>query len=395
MPYLAHLMNRRDGLYSIILSKSILTGAVLFFLIAAIMASGQDLDVKAAGKNLSLNVYLQDTGQALVVGYAEDSRGMIFLRPTKYTDPAAVQYASWYRYDNDTRQLYALTDALTFKQGDTWRLMFPCPGFYGEYRVVFHMPDDLRLGRINSSEGLKYMVSASNDSLVVDAQAYGIRNPSITIEYQQPLAEDTSLEEISGNGSSGAYRILFVMGAISALVLVTGSAFVFMMGKRRKDRKKGENDTHKAGHPLGAELPDVSNSIETTRSLQDVFNSGPNRFVDNSKEEAEPGEVLSMTSLPEDMLGDKMMARAIVVGSELNAVLETLTPRERSIMETLIKHGGRMTQMDMRYETGVPKSTLTMVLISLEKRNLVTRKEWGRTNIVELSERFFSGEKHS
>jgi uncharacterized membrane protein len=54
-----------------------------------------------------------------------------------------------------------------------------------------------------------------------------------------------------------------------------------------------------------------------------------------------------------------------------------------------------MTQMDMRYETGVPKSTLTMVLISLEKRNLVTRKEWGRTNVVELSERFFSGEKHS
>ncbi|MFZ3050506.1 MAG: hypothetical protein WA106_06890, partial [Methanothrix sp.] len=237
--------------------------------------------------------------------------------------------------------------------------------------------------------------SASNDSLVVDAQAYGIRNPSITIEYQQPLAEDTSLEEISGNGSSGAYRILFVMGAISALVLVTGSAFVFMMRKRRKDRETGENDTHKAGRPLGAELPDVSNSIETTRSFQDVFNSGSNRFVDNSKEEAEPGEVLSMTSLPEDMLGDKMMARAIVVGSELNAVLETLTPRERSIMETLIKHGGRMTQMDMRYETGVPKSTLTMVLISLEKRNLVTRKEYGRTNVIELSERFFSGEKHS
>jgi DNA-binding transcriptional ArsR family regulator len=185
------------------------------------------------------------------------------------------------------------------------------------------------------------------------------------------------------------------MGAISALVLVTGSAFVFMMRKRRKDRETGENDTHKAGRPLGAELPDVSNSIETTRSFQDVFNSGSNRFVDNSKEESEPGEVLSMTSLPEDMLGDKMMARAIVVGSELNAVLETLTPRERSIMETLIKHGGRMTQMDMRYETGVPKSTLTMVLISLEKRNLVTRKEYGRTNVIELSERFFSGEKHS
>lgn len=153
--------------------------------------------------------------------------------------------------------------------------------------------------------------------------------------------------------SSGASRILSVMGAISALVLVTGSAFVFMMRTRRKERETGENDTHKAGGSLGAELPDVSNSIEATRSLQDVSNSGSNRSMDNSKEVAEPGEVLSMTSLPEDMLGDKMMARAIVVGSELNAVLDTLTPRERSIMEILIKHGGGMTQMEMRYETDV------------------------------------------
>lgn len=373
--------------------KKILMGsALLLSLAAAILVSGQELDVKAAGRNLSLNVYLQDTGQALVAGYMEDPRGMIFLRPAQYTDPAAAQYASWYRYENDTRQLYALTDALTFKQGDTWSLMFPCPGYYGEYRVVFHLPDDLRLGRINSSEGLKYMVSASNDSLVVDALAYGIRNPSITIEYQQPLAEGAPLEEISGNGSSGAYRILLVIGAISALVLVIGSAFVIMMRTRRKEREIGENDMHKAGRPLGS---DFSNSIEATMSLQDASDPGPNRFVDNSKEESKPDDALSWAPQPEDMSGEKMVARAIVAGSELNAVLDSLTPRERSIMETLIEHGGRMTQMDMRYETGVPKSTLTMVLISLEKRNLITRKEWGRTNVVELSERFFSGEKHS
>lgn len=394
---LAYLMNRRGWPGSIILLKKLLKGSALLFLIAVILASGQELDGKAAWKNLSLNVYLQDTGQAQVVGYVDDPRGLIFLRPTQYTDPAAAQYASRYRFENDTHQLYAWTDALTFKQGDTWRLMFPCPGFYGEYRVIFHLPGDLRLGRINSSEGLKYMVSASNDSLVVDAQAYGIRNPAISIEYQQPLAEDTSLEEINSNDSSNPNNLLLVAGTISALVLVIGSAFAFMMRTRRKETQTGEGyvQKQKADRSLGAEFPDASKLIEAARPLEEVSRSGASQFVDVSKEEAESDEMAPMASQSEDVLRERMMKGAIEVSSELNAVLDTLTPRERSIMETLIKHGGRMTQMEMRYETGVPKSTLTMVLISLEKRNLVTRKEWGRTNVVELSERFFSREKHS
>ncbi len=398
MPCLAYLMNRRDRLGSIISSKKLLMGSALFlFLVAVILASGQELDGKAAGKNLSLNVYLLDTGQAQVVGYVDDPRGLTFLRPTQYTGSAAAQYASRYRYEDDTRQLYAWTDALTFKQGDIWRLIFSCPGFYGEYRVIFHLPGDLRLGRINSSEGLKYMVSASNDSFVVDAQGYSIRNPAITIEYQQPLAEDVSMDEIDGSGSSDPNNLLMIAGIIFALVLVIGSAFAFMMRMRRKEMQTGESDMQKqkADHSLEAESPDASKTIEAARPLGEVSGSAANQFVDISKEDAELDKMPPMASPPEDMMGEMMMKGAVEVGSELNAVLDTLTPRERSIMETLIKHGGRMTQMDMRYETGVPKSTLTMVLISLEKRNLVTRKEWGRTNVVELSERFFSGEKHS
>lgn len=49
-----------------------------------------------------------------------------------------------------------------------------------------------------------------------------------------------------------------------------------------------------------------------------------------------------------------------------------------------------MTQTEMRYETGSPKSSLAMILFSLEKRKLVTKREWGRTNVIELSEWFFS-----
>ncbi len=381
---------------SMVLLKKILMGsAILLSLVAAIQASGQDPDSGAAGKNLSLNVHLLDTGQALVVGYVDDPRGLIFLRPTQFTDQAATRYASRYRYENETHQLYAWTDALTFKQGDTWRLMFQCPGFYAEYRVIFDLPADLGLGRINSSEGLKYVVSASNDSLTVISQGYDIRNPSITIEYQQSLAEEASLEDINGSSSNNFW---LVGGAILFLVLFIGSVFTFKIRWRRNEMQSVEKDMLEGDHLLGIESQDASKPIDAVRSLEEIAPSEESLSLSIS-EEAKLDDEPQMASQTKSTLEKRNMAaemaEEIEVGSELNAVLETLTPRERSIMETLIKHGGRMTQMDMRYETGVPKSTLTMVLISLEKRNLVTRKEWGRTNVVELSERFFSGEKHS
>ena len=91
----------------------------------------------------------------------------------------------------------------------------------------------------------------------------------------------------------------------------------------------------------------------------------------------------------------KEKEKDIAVSSEMKAVMDALTHRERSIMEALIKHGGRTTQAEIRYETNLPRSTLTTILVSLERRNLITKKEWGRTNVIELSERFLSGQEHS
>ncbi|OYV09076.1 MAG: hypothetical protein CG437_1426 [Methanosaeta sp. NSP1] len=84
-----------------------------------------------------------------------------------------------------------------------------------------------------------------------------------------------------------------------------------------------------------------------------------------------------------------------MVSSEMEAVMQTLTARERAVMSTLIAHGGRMTQAEIRYETATPKSSLTGILISLERRKLIIKKEWGRTNIIELSEWFLSKKEPS
>ena len=89
------------------------------------------------------------------------------------------------------------------------------------------------------------------------------------------------------------------------------------------------------------------------------------------------------------------MVNSIVISSEMEAVMQTLTARERAVLTTLIEHGGRMTQAEIRYETSTPKSSLTGILISLERRKLITKKEWGRTNIIELSLWFLSKKEPS
>ena len=85
----------------------------------------------------------------------------------------------------------------------------------------------------------------------------------------------------------------------------------------------------------------------------------------------------------------------IQLSREMEAVIQTLTHREQAVISTLVEHGGRMTQAEIRYETKTPKSSLTGILISLERRKLVTKKEWGRTNIIELSEWFLSQRERS
>jgi len=368
--------------------------AFLLILVTMAPAFGQESDGTAAGQNLSLDVYLYDTGKALVTGYVEDPRGLILLGTSQFNAAGQNQYHPKYSYDNDTGQIYAWTDALTRKNGENWSLAFTPWGFYREWRTVFHLPGNLRLGSINSSKGMNYMIFASNESLLVEARAYHIRNPAIAIEYQQPLSgeprEDMSVKETSQD-------LLMIVAFIFILAAV--SAFAFVARKRREKSPPGEADQTDLQVadclPLPKARPqDTAAEPAQTATPHDYvsFEADPPADVaeDEIEDKAEDGngdgaELVGMHPIEEDQ------TKVIRVSSEMAAVMNTLTPRERSILETLIRHGGRMTQMEMRYETGSPKSSLSMILISLEKRKLITKREWGRTNVVELSEQFLSG----
>ncbi len=350
-----------------------LFGLVLLALLAATASvqASSPLENVSYGQRLILNVYLDSTGKALVTGYVDDIRGLAFLN------------ASQYRFENETSQLYALTDGLTAKEGNLWTLRFGSSGYYDDYRVTFYLPSDMLLGRINTSEGLSYLLSASNESMVADVQGYEVHDPRIAIEYQQPLAASRGSIPVSAREGLGSH-LLF-----AAALLAAGLILAILIIMRRKGRspqvipsRESARTAPPAEPPLPSETPetipakqeDASNEIEM--EIDDEINLSRDEQVEVS---------------PEDGLSRK----EIEISSEMEAVMQTLTARERAVMTSLIDHRGRMTQAEIRYETRTPKSSLTGILISLERRKLVTKKEWGRTNIIELSEWFLSRKERS
>ena len=270
-------------------------------------------------KELILDIYVDETGKALVTGYVEHEdvvgENLPFLALSEYT------------YDNDTNQLYALTNALTCKFGDRWLINFTTDayGYYTEYHTIFYLPGDVTLGEITCSQGLAHSTKISNDSFVIDIQGSDVVSPMTAIEYLQPLDGTGGGDFDSGFEFGFGYFLLVIALAALALSLIV---IIARVKKREKNRHEEKAAVIKR------------DAIETTA----------------------------------DML----------------RVMETLTDRERAIVNALLKHNGEMTQADLRYETGIPKSSLTGILRSLERRKIIIKKEWGRTNVIELSEWFLS-----
>jgi uncharacterized membrane protein len=186
--------------------------------------------------------------------------------------------------------------------------------------------------------------------------------------------------------------------------LVAGFGFaVFLQRKRRGSMKR--SITSPIENDVGGAIAD--DGVFLSEASQTSLVNGPGRIEPSSSPAADPADIQAQGPLSAESAKDHeipaasklpeepSMKNGIVVSSEMEAVMQTLTARERAVISTLIDHGGRMTQADIRYETGTPKSSLTGILISLERRKLVSKKEWGRTNIIELSDWFLSKKERS
>lgn len=319
---------------------------------------------------MSLSVYVDTSGKALVTGYAEDINGLDFLS------------SSHYRYQNGTSQLYALTDSLTSKQGDNWTLRFASRGYYDEYHAKFLLPGDLKLRKISCSQSLEYTIYTSNESFVAEVLGYDIRDPAALLEYQMPLEVALKGNASTRNAStSGNFPFLL----IAALAIIGISAIAFwsrLMGIWRSVK--------------AASTVSTVNAKETATTIKQSSDADGQDADDHSEPAVEADLPAEVDELPPfEANSEARPGEGMVVTREMAAVMEVLTARERAVLEVLIKHGGIMSQAEIRYETGTPGSSLTGILVSLERRNIVTKKEWGRTNLIELSEWFVSEKEDS
>ena len=169
-------------------------------------------DTGGYSSQLILDIYLDETGKALVIGYINEPQSLPFLETADYI------------YENATQQLYALTHVLTEKSGDRWALTFTTTGNYSTYQVVFYLPPQVSLGRISCPDQIEYLVSTANESLILDFHGYEVQNPSVRIAYQQPLTTPT--EESGAITFDPGYVILIVLLAIVSIMLSVGIMMV-------------------------------------------------------------------------------------------------------------------------------------------------------------------------
>jgi hypothetical protein len=344
---------------------------LLVIVILAAPSAGQNNFLEGHDSNrTTLSVYVDRAGKSLVTGYVEDITGLDFLS------------SSHYRYKNETNQLYALTDSLTSKYEENWTLRFASEGYYVEYHVKFLLPGETRLRKIICSAGLEYIVYTSNESFAAEIMGYDLLNPTAILEYQMPL------EDAPGNNASDGTDFSFLLVALLAVLCI----FTVAIWSRRMSIAR----FIEAASIAGSVKPDPhvgASVLETAQIKEAVVPVEQSSDVDEHEEAFQHVEIAS-TSFevlrPSEDRHDIGLRESIVVTRKMAAVMEVLTARERAVLEALIKHGGRMTQADIRYETGTPGSSLTGILVSLERRKIVIKKEWGRTNVIELSEWFLS-----
>jgi len=314
---------------------------------------------------LILNIYIDDAGRALINGYVDDPGSLAFLGSSEYT------------YENDTKQLYAITSSLTSKSRDNWTASFESDGRYDEYQVMLYLPANAKLRKVDCSSGLDYLVSTDNESVIAEVQGFYITNPAINIQYLLTLVEVPRVESniVTATGTEYLYKIIallfLLLAGLGILIFILRSELISL-------NLAGRFDHH--DHTQLNLSGKIEQHIDSSHPSKPLYEDRKGNSEDNSKipENPKPLEVDEKRKV-----GTKMT-------SEISAVMNTLTDKEQSIVKALLRRGGTMTQTEIRYEIDISKSSLSGILTAMEKRKIITKKENGRTNVIELSEQLLN-----
>jgi|WetSurSiteA1Bulk_404760.scaffolds.fasta_scaffold26669_2 hypothetical protein len=363
-------MHRPDLSLDLILLSVLI---VLITISTSLSLAGPDDD--AVLDQLILNVYVDNSGRALVNGYVDDPGSLSFLNSSEYT------------YEDNSRQLYAVTSALTSKSKDNWTASFELVGSYDQYNILFYLPENTKLKQVDCSLGLDYLVYAENDSVIAEVQGYNVTDPAINIEYLLPLAEASRVKADTVTGTGVGYPYTAI-----ALVILLAAGFcllIFLLRSKHISMNPAERlEPHKETIAPVAPSQDKSDLPLSIRQDIDADHSGipMNGYVGGSSRASKASKDSGLHEKREE---------GIELTSEISAVMDTLTDKEQAVLKALLQRGGAMTQTEIRYETDISKSSLSGILTSMEKRKIITKRESGRTNVIELSDRFLNPEERS
>jgi uncharacterized membrane protein len=337
--------------------------------------SQDDADDSAILNQLVLNVYVDEGGRALINGYIDDPGSLAFLNSSQYT------------YEDDSRQLYAITSALTSKSRDNWTVSFESEGNYEEYQIMLYLPTNAKLRRVDCSLGLDYLVSTANESVIAEVRGSDITDPAVNIEYLLSITEVPRAEPDIVTGANAGYPYTTI--AIVILLAAGSGLLIFLLRSRSPSFKSAERLEHhehtiasRASCPKPSDLP---------APIEQHIDANPPAIP--LSEDTEGSSRLSEIS--EASVLDEKCGASIELTREISAVMDTLPDKEQSIFRALLQRGGMMTQTEIRYEVDISKSSLSGILTSMEKRKIITKKEKGRTNVIELSERFLNLQERS
>jgi DNA-binding HxlR family transcriptional regulator len=245
-----------------------------------------------------VDIYIAENGRALVTGFVNEEAldSMPFLKNSSYV------------FNNDSSQMYAVTDSLTSKLGSDWTFNFSIIGYYLGFISFIYLPSETVITGFEIPPDFAYTIGVENSSVVFALEGFQSMSPQVLLFYQQTIPKGTTDVH-----QEFPWWFIILLGSILTVL------FLILKGKR-------------------AEISHPPNGIKVTLEMQKV--------------------------------------------------METLSERENSIVRVLFDHGGSATQARIRRETAIAKSSLSGILNTLKRKKIIKKREYGRTNLVELSDWF-------
>jgi hypothetical protein len=237
-------------------SESMKVLSALFFMILLINSvHAQEIPNE---EQVLLNGYVDNSGKVLLTGYATPGSlfYMHFLNGTSYT------------FDNNTSQLYVVTDMLTSKSADIWSLNFSSEGYYSDYSITFYLPPGSDVTKFDIQPELNYQFQVKEDSLTLSIQGYRVVSPWIKLDYKVPA-------DVPGQSNNPVTSLLpESLIIVLIIVLIAGAAFLFYRYRMQKitaipEKKESQDQEKKVVHETKPETKE----IRVTSEMQKVIDT--------------------------------------------------------------------------------------------------------------------------